>query len=545
MRSSPEGGRAHTVGRRFIQLAQVYGAQDADARDADRYQVLFDSIDQGMCIVEVLFDARGCALDYRFLELNRAFEEQTGLVDAVGRRMRELRADHEQEWFDTYGRVALTGKPEHFERYAAALGRWFRVSAFRIDAPEQHRVGILFKDISDRKAAEQTAARLATLMDEFALADRRKDEFLATLAHELRNPLAPLRNGLQIARLTTDADSPLQRTIAMMGRQITQLTRLVDDLLDVSRISSGKVQLERRPLSLRQIVAASIEACETHIASHQHELTIEATDEELEVEGDANRLTQVFSNLLSNSAKYTEPGGLIRVRIERDGTWAQISVSDNGMGIPAEDLAHVFDLFSQVRVHQARAEGGLGIGLSLVHSLVRLHGGSVAVHSDGPGRGSTFIVRLPLVVEHGSHKARRAPRDSQEPRTVSRRILIADDNADAASSLAMLLELAGHVVATASDGVEAVEKAGWFKPQVVFLDLGMPRMNGIETARCLRESQQGAALYLVALTGWGQESDRDRTLAAGFDLHLVKPVSDTTIAEVIRALADGQPVNTR
>ena len=396
MISKPAGGLAHTVGRRFIQLAQAYGAQDADARDADRYQVLFDSIDQGLCIVEVLFDERGRAHDYLFLEVNRAFAEQTGLADAVGWRMRELRPDHEQEWFDTYGRVALTGQAEHFERQAAALGRWFRVSAFRIDAPEQHRVGILFTDISGRKAAEQTSARLATLMDAFAVANRRKDEFLAMLAHELRNPLAPLRNGLQIARLTTAADSPLQRTIAMMVRQVAQLTRLVDDLSDVSRISSGKVQLERRPLSLRQIVASSIEACESHIASHQHELTIEATDDELEVEGDANRLSQVFSNLLSNSAKYTEPGGRICVRIERDGAWARVSVSDNGMGIPPEDLPHIFDLYSQARVHQARAEGGLGIGLSLVHSLVRLHGGSVTAHSDGSGRGSTFSVRLPL-----------------------------------------------------------------------------------------------------------------------------------------------------
>jgi PAS domain S-box-containing protein len=265
---------------------------------------------------------------------------------------------------------------------------WLEEHAYAMEDPNTGRLTVagLIRDVTDRKVLE------VSLQD----ADRRKDEFLATLAHELRSPLAPLRNGLQIARLTSKADSPFQRTIEMMDRQLTHLVRLVDDLLDVGRISSGKIELRRAEVTLRDILANSAEAARVAIDSHGHELIIEPGAEELWVEGDFERLTQVFSNLLTNSAKYTQRGGRIELRVTHEADWAVVSVADNGIGIPSSDLPHIFELFSQVRLHKERAEGGLGIGLSLVRKLVEMHQGTVSACSEGSGKGSTFTVRLPL-----------------------------------------------------------------------------------------------------------------------------------------------------
>jgi PAS domain S-box-containing protein len=379
-------------------------------------------------------------------------------------------------------------------------------------------------DVTERKLLE------SSLQD----ADRRKDEFLATLAHELRNPLAPLRNGLQIARLTSKAESPFQRTIEMMDRQLTHLVHLVDDLLDVGRISSGKIELRRDRIALSDVLTSSAEGARAAIDTHGHELIIEAGADELWVEGDFDRLTQTFSNLLTNAAKYTDPGGKIRLRVARDGDCAVVSVSDNGIGIPASDLPHVFELFSQVRLHQGRAEGGLGIGLSIVRKLVEMHQGAVSVHSEGSGRGSTFTVRLPLLAGGAIPQAQ--IKSARPPRGVApRRILVVDDNTDAAISLAVLLEHQGHQVATAHDGAEAVAKARDLQPHIVFLDLGMPRMGGLEAARRLRASSSGEPMLLVALTGWGQKEDHRRTLEAGFDLHLLKPINGEELDKVLAA----------
>ncbi len=379
-------------------------------------------------------------------------------------------------------------------------------------------------DVTQRKLLE------SSLQD----ADRRKDEFLATLAHELRNPLAPLRNGLQIARLTSKAESPFQRTIEMMDRQLTHLVHLVDDLLDVGRISSGKIELRRDRITLSDVLTSSAEAARAAIDTHSHELIIEAGADELWVEGDFDRLTQTFSNLLTNAAKYTDPGGKIQLRVAREGDCAVVSVSDNGIGIPAADLPHVFELFSQVRLHQGRAEGGLGIGLSIVRKLVEMHQGAVSVHSEGSGRGSTFTVRLPLLSGGATPQAQ--VKSVRPPRGVApRRILVVDDNTDAALSLAVLLEHQGHEVATAHDGAEAVAKARDLRPHIVFLDLGMPRMGGLEAARLLRSSSGGEPMLLVALTGWGQKEDHQRTLEAGFDLHLLKPINGEELDKVLAA----------
>jgi signal transduction histidine kinase/ActR/RegA family two-component response regulator len=378
-------------------------------------------------------------------------------------------------------------------------------------------------DLTARKDAE----------DALRDADRRKDEFLATLAHELRNPLAPLRNGLQIARLNSPTDGPFRRTIEMMERQVNMLVHLVDDLMDVSRITTGKIQLRRRNMTLREVLTASVEASRTAIDGRGHKLVTELSDEKLSIEGDFDRLTQVFSNLLSNAAKYTEVGGTIELRATREGCEGVVSVADTGIGIPAADLPGVFAMFSQVRSHRGHADGGLGIGLSLVRQLVEMHGGSVVAASAGEGRGSTFTVRLPLTESAAASAPGRTVVSKETSASPRRRILVVDDNVDAASSLSILLEELGHEVATASDGEEGVTKAATFCPHVVFLDLGMPKMDGVEAAKGLRALPEGGQTILIALTGWGQEHDLERTRAAGFDHHLLKPIESDSLEQLL------------
>jgi signal transduction histidine kinase len=378
-------------------------------------------------------------------------------------------------------------------------------------------------DLTARKAAE----------DALRNADRRKDQFLATLAHELRNPLAPLRNGLQIARLNSPADTPFRRTIDMMDRQVSMLVHLVDDLMDVSRISTGKIELRCDTVTLREVLAASAEASRAAIDARGHRLVIDASAEELAVEGDFDRLTQVVSNLLSNAAKYTDAGGTIQLRVTRQGADGVVSVADTGIGIPAADLSGVFEMFSQVHSHRRHADGGLGIGLSLVRQLVEMHGGSVQAASPGEGRGSIFSVRLPLTEPAAAPK--RAAVATETPAAPRRRILIVDDNEDAATSLAMLLGQLGHEVMTASDGQEGVNKAAAFCPHVVFLDLGMPRMDGVEAAKRLRSLPDGGQTILIALTGWGHEYDLRRTREAGFDHHVLKPIEPHSLGLLISA----------
>ena len=379
------------------------------------------------------------------------------------------------------------------------------------------------RDISDSKRAEQKLREN----------ERHKDEFLAILAHELRNPLAPIRNGLQILRVRVSGDDVVERVVTMMDRQMTHLVRLVDDLLDVSRISSGRLELRLEPVLLRDALASAIDAASSLITANGHQLIVETESPDVLVKGDTSRLTQIFTNLLSNATKYTERGGTITLNLQCAGDEAVITVRDTGIGIPGSDLTRIFDMFSQVAAHRDRASGGLGIGLALVRKLVEMHHGSVAAQSAGPGLGSTFVVRLPLMqVEAKVDTGRREELAHLE--TPPRRVLVVDDNIDAAQSLAGILEIAGHEVRTAADGVQAVEATERFEPHVVFMDLGMPRMDGLEAARRIRQLPKGRDTMLVAVTGWGQLADRERTRDAGFDQHLVKPVS---VEEVEKALA--------
>jgi PAS domain S-box-containing protein len=379
------------------------------------------------------------------------------------------------------------------------------------------------RDISDRK-------RLEAEREE---ASRRKDEFIAILAHELRNPLAPIRNAAHY--LHARANEEMQPAVGIIERQVAQMARLIDDLLDVSRISRGVLELRREQVDCAEIVEAAVESCRDEIHARGHKLTIRLPDDRLELDADRERLVQVLSNLLGNAAKYTPPDGHIDLEVEADGDTIAITIRDDGIGIPPDKVGEIFELFSRVE-QSLDKQGGLGIGLTLAQQIAELHEGTIEARSEGLGRGSEFIVRLPIVaaLPRSSSVAASPERTTSTPR----RVLVADDNRDVAESLAMLLEFAGHEVHTALDGEAAFQSVEELMPDVALLDIGMPKANGYEVASRIREKPWGRQIYLVALTGWGQESDKRRAEQAGFDMHLVKPVSPETIEDLLETLPE-------
>jgi two-component system, sensor histidine kinase len=372
-------------------------------------------------------------------------------------------------------------------------------------------------------------------------ADRRKDEFLATLAHELRNPLAPIRNSLHILRLSADSNPSAAETCEMIERQVGHLVRLVDDLMEVSRITRGKVELRREPVELAEVLRAAVEASRPLIESSQHQLAISIPRDPLILNADPIRLTQVFANLLNNAAKYMDGGGHIWLTAQAQDDEVIVSVRDSGVGIDAEMLPHIFKMFTQVDRSKRQSQGGLGIGLTLVRTLVEMHGGEVEARSPGLNEGSEFVVRLPLV--RTILKADIPARESQVPILPHRRVLVVDDNQDAAMSLGKLLQLLGADVAVVHDGYAALEILSSFKPNVVLLDIGMPGMDGYEVARRIREQAEWQSVMLIALTGWGQEEDRQRADLAGFDHHLLKPADLTALRTLITSLDSNEPGN--
>ena len=364
-------------------------------------------------------------------------------------------------------------------------------------------------------------------------ADRHKDEFLAILAHELRNPLAPIRTAADImAQLPLEVPQ-LVWSREVVKRQVMHLSRLVDDLLDVSRITRGIINLSRERVSVPTVAARALETVQPYIAQREHELVASITAESLVVNGDLTRLTQMLGNLLSNAAKYTPNGGRIELVVERRGREVAISVADNGIGIATESLPRLFTLFSQVPTGDPHMQGGLGIGLALVHRLAQMHDGRVEAHSPGLGKGSTFTIVLPLTQSAEKERAEE-PIMSATP-SVARRILVADDNVDALDSLAMLLEFAGHEVRKARDGEEAIECARAWQPDVMLLDIGMPKLTGYDVAQRVRAEPWGAGIKLVAISGWGQSEDVRRSRESGFDQHLVKPISFESLNGILEA----------
>ncbi|MDE2264099.1 MAG: response regulator [Gammaproteobacteria bacterium] len=385
-------------------------------------------------------------------------------------------------------------------------------------------------------------------------ADRHKDEFLAMLAHELRNPLAPIHSAIELMRLRPLVDPQLNWAREVIARQLTSLTRLVDDLLDVSRITRGKINLTRQAVELEGLISRAVETVHPLFDEQRHQLTLELPEPGVRVFGDPTRLTQAISNVLGNAAKYTDAGGQIALIAAVRQEDVEIRVRDNGIGISPEMLPHVFELFTQLDRTGCRTQGGLGIGLALVQRLVQMHGGEVAAASEGPGKGSEFVIRLPLLRDEAEPleaqpqtTAQAAPSQSGMAAVatpllsagaarMARRILIADDNNDALESLATLLQLSGHEVFTATNGGTALQSAERHQPEVALLDIGMPMLDGYEVAKRIRAQPWGQRITLVALTGWGQDSDRRRSREAGFDSHLVKPLDLEILTDLLARL---------
>jgi signal transduction histidine kinase/DNA-binding response OmpR family regulator len=404
---------------------------------------------------------------------------------------------------------------------------------------EQGQSGRRFSP-AERSLAEELADRAATALDNARLyrnvqeADRHKNEFLSMLAHELRNPLAPIRNALQILRMRGDSEPETRALQDIMERQVQQLVRLVDDLLDLSRITRGKIRLQTEYVDMVGVIAAAVETSRPLIDARRHDLTVALPPDPLLVRGDPVRLAQVLSNLLNNAAKYTEVGGRIGLTAQRNDGEVVLRVSDNGVGIPREMLSSIFELFTQVDRSLDRAQGGLGIGLTLVHKLVELHNGRVEAFSAGPNQGSEFVVHLPALAEAPPQTTNGAAHTPGKHRPC--RVLVVDDNEDAARSLTMLLEIKGHQVHTCHDGPSALKAAEAFGPEVVLLDIGLPGMDGFEVARRLREQPVAAQPLLVALSGYGQAEDQRRSREAGFDHHLVKPAEPETLTALFASL---------
>jgi PAS domain S-box-containing protein len=639
----------HQPSERDLRLLDILARQAADLIERRRseealreseakYRTLFESIDEGFCIIEVIFDQGDRAVDYRFLDVNPAFERQTGLIAAQGRTIRELAPSHEEHWFEVYGRIARTGEPARFELPAAELHRFYDVYAWRYGEPHERKVAVLFNDVGARKQAEaalreseerfralvNTAPvvlwmtdaegqctmlsrgwteltgqaerdalgrgwtepmhpddreRVASMFlganakrEPFSLdyrlrraqgqyrwavgagrprfgaggeflgfigsvtdvherklaeqalreADRRKDEFIATLSHELRNPLAPLANSLELLALTGGAaqSAPVHD---MMRRQVNHLVRLTDDLLEISRVTRGALELRRERVELAALVRNALETSDPLIRAGGRRLELALPAEPLWLDGDPVRLAQILANLLSNSAKYTAAGGRIELRARREGASALISVSDDGAGIEAQELPRVFDMFSR-----GKRSSGLGIGLALARRLAEMHGGTIAAASAGPGQGAEFSVRLPLAAQPSAAAGRPM---AETPPLAHTHVLVVDDNRDAADSLGMVLKFLGADVELAHGGRDALAAFDARPPAIVLLDIGMPDMDGYEVARAIRA--RGAHVPLVALTGWGQEDDLRRAREAGFDHHMIKPPDIATLRSLL------------
>jgi signal transduction histidine kinase/ActR/RegA family two-component response regulator len=507
----------------FIERARA--EELARARD-QRFKVVLEAAAVPFAILAPVRDGSGVIVDFQWTFLNVAAARvlRKSPDELCGRRAGDVMPG---AWdypglFDLLVAAVERNETGEHELRATDAGSegWFYIVA----SPLEDAVAVWFADITDRKAREH----------ELQQADRRKDEFIATLAHELRNPLAPIRQAALIASDEKATEAQKRWSYSVIERQVQHLSLLLEDLLDVSRITRGTLQLRKEPTDLQSIVSGAIETARPLIDSRGHRFVLDLPAEKIELDADRLRLAQVFSNLLNNAAKYTNPGGSIRLSAERVGRELVVKVEDDGIGIAPEELPHIFEMFSQVRSVKERSEGGLGIGLALTKGFVELHGGSIEVSSAGPNRGATFTVRLPIASAPAPAAAAVALPPAAQHATPKRRILVADDNRDAAESLALLLRMDGHDVIVAHDGETALELFAKHSPEVCLLDIGMPGLSGYDVARRLRSEPRNSGVLLVATTGWGQDGDRLRSVAAGFDYHLTKPVALARLRDILR-----------
>jgi len=489
-------------------------------------------------IVESSDDAIiGKSLDGTIQSWNAGAERLFGYTaqEAVGRHVSLIIPQDRMQEEDRIIATLKEGKRvDHFEterkrRDGRRIPVSLTISPIHDDSGRVIGASKIARDITERKRMEDDLRQLAASL---ALADQRKDEFLATLAHELRSPLAPLSNMFEVLKRSEKDPVKAAQARDTIDRQLHHLVRLVDDLLDLNRIAYNRMELRRSEVPLASVIHQAVEASRPLMDSSRHELRVNLPPNPIYVNADPNRLAQVFGNLLNNSAKYTPPGGTISVTAERRGDEAVVTVRDTGSGIPADKLERIFEMFLQLDPSPERAQGGLGIGLTLVKRIVQMHGGAVEARSEGAGRGTEFLVRLPAMKEAPKGAT---PAQVEENAAPGSRILVVDDNRDSADSLAMLLSLAGHQTFVVNDGVEAVEAAERHRPETILLDVGLPRMNGHDVCRKIREKPWGQDVMIIAMTGWGQDEDRRKTQDAGFDGHLVKPVNYPALLELLRS----------
>jgi signal transduction histidine kinase/ActR/RegA family two-component response regulator len=532
----------HEADERETRLGEVLAATAAALIERDlaravaavnerRFTVALESSLVPFTILSPVHDEQGNVADFEWAYLNSSAARALAIdaSAAVGKRLGEVLppAWQSSEMFDRYLAVLERGQPCDFEARSVAAnnGGWLHVTA----SPLQGSVAVWFADITEHKRRQQD------LLD----ADRRKDEFLATLAHELRNPLAPIRQAILVSRSSASTVAQKQWGFDVVERQVRNMARLLDDLLDISRVTRGTLNLHRSRVELHDIVDAAIETSRPHIDAKKHQLTVDIAHAPCALNVDALRMSQVVGNLLTNAAKYTDPGGVIRLSAQLDSGELAIRVADNGVGLSSDQFDRMFVIFAQMPAASGRSQGGLGIGLALSRGIVELHGGRISVASQGLGLGSEFTVHLPaacvqdaiFALPDSSVAASLFTREVVK----SRRVMVADDNVDAADSLAEVLRLDGHEVHVSYDGEQALADFRRFEPEVVLLDVGMPLLSGLDVARAIRSLPSGRDATLIAVTGWGQAHDQESALRAGFDHHTTKPVSPTTIQMLIAA----------
>lgn len=534
-----------------IDVTNLVQSRESTRISEERYRKLFESMDEGFCVIEVIFDAREKPVDYRFIEVNPAFRAQTGLADALGRSVLEMGLVLEPHWFEKYGRVAVTGEPIRFVDEAKNLaGRWYEVHAFRIGGADSRRVAVLFNDISGRQIAEQEREQLLeserAARSDAERAGRMKDEFLATLSHELRTPLSAVLGWATILKTKPPTPEMLEQGLTVIERNARMQAQLVTDLLDMSRIISGKMRLDVQVVDLRGVVEAALDSVRPAAEAKGIAIHRMLPRDLGTLHGDPARLQQVVWNLLSNSVKFTPRDGRIDVVLTLVDDQIELSVRDTGKGIEPRFLAHVFERFRQADSSSTRQHGGLGLGLAIVQQLVELHGGSVGVTSDGEGRGTTFTVRLPLAASLRStsetvridRKSLRLPLDRVEPPNLAGvRVLVVDDERDARDLAKRLLEEAGAEVVVAASADEAFMRVGTGRFDVILSDIGLPVKDGYAFVRELRE--RGNRVPAAALTAFARAEDRARALGAGYQAHLTKPIEAADLLATVATLARG------
>ncbi len=527
---------ADICARKAAVFIERFRAQVIAGERDQRFRVALESSAVPFTVLAPVRNRQNRIVDFSWSYINTAAARtlQRPLEELIGRRVKDVLPGtwDEPDLFDAYVAVAEQGVTREFELRSEANGitGWFHVVA----SPLQNSVAVWFADVTDRKLQEHALRE----------ADQRKDEFLATLAHELRNPLAPIRQAALISKSPTATDAQKRWSHDVIDRQVKHMAVLLDDLLDVSRITRGKLQLRKERTELAAVVEAAVETARPLIDLKHHHLKINLPPYQVHIDADRLRLAQVLANLLTNAAKYTDTGGRITIDADAQAGELMIRVTDNGIGIRTDALAEVFQMFTQVRPSHDRAGGGLGIGLALARALVEMHGGTIAAASAGQGQGSEFIVRLPALAGDGDAVAPAVPENEALPSATPLRILVADDNRDGAQTLATFLRMDGHDVRVGFDGEEALAAFSDFRPHAVLLDIGMPRLTGDQVARRIRALPEGRDVILIAITGWGQDKDKRQALDAGFDHHLTKPVDLHKLGRLIAAARPVAPAST-